>query len=127
MADAPDTPDPRFLEGVALFNRGEYFEAHEVWEDWWRDCPASERRFAQALIQAAVAVYHYRRGNYAGASRLFHSGRRYMDAYRPTHCGLNVPDFWARVESHVGPALGGGDPPVGPPPVIVLSDTRTGP
>ncbi|WP_315854002.1 DUF309 domain-containing protein [Gemmata massiliana] len=33
MSDAPDIPDPRFLAGVELFNRREFFDAHEVWED----------------------------------------------------------------------------------------------
>ena len=47
------------------------------------ECPAAERRFVQALIQAAVAVYHFERGNHTGAARLFRSGRAYMEPYRP--------------------------------------------
>src|SRR4051794_35819918 len=109
MPDAPDIPDARFLEGVGLFNRGEFFDAHEVWEDLWNDCPAAERRFVQALIQAAVAFYHFERGNFAGASRLFHSGRRYMEPYRPRHRGLDVDEFWRTMEHHLAPALSGGE------------------
>ena len=93
MDDDPDIPDPRFLEGVNHFNAGEFFEAHEVWEDLWMECPAAERRFVQALIQAAVAVYHLAR-QLRGARRLFHSGRRYMEPYRPAYMGLDVADFW---------------------------------
>jgi predicted metal-dependent hydrolase len=121
----PDIPDPRFAAGVGHFNRGEYFEAHEVWEDWWADCPAAERRFAQALIQAAVAVYHYGRGNAAGAARLCRSGRRYMEPFRPSYGGLDVDGFWRAVEEHLAPALGGG--PAGPPPVIALAPPPAGP
>src|SRR5262245_26257361 len=120
--DALDTkhraPNTKYEEGVAHFNRGEYFEAHEVWEDWWNECPAADRRFAQALIQAAVAVYHFGRGNHAGASRLFHSGRRYMQPYRPVYMGLDVDEFWRRMEAHLAPALSGGL--AGPRPVIEL-------
>ena len=29
--------DPRYLAGIVLFNRGDYFEAHEVWEDLWME------------------------------------------------------------------------------------------
>jgi predicted metal-dependent hydrolase len=121
MSDHPDIPDARFLAGIAHFNAGEFFEAHEVWEDLWVDCPAAERRFVQALIQAAVAVYHFSRGNFAGASRLFHSGRRYMEPYGPSHWGLAVGDFWARMESHLAPALSGGATSAGPLPVIALT------
>lgn len=95
---APTRYDPRYLAGIACFNRAEYFDAHEVWEELWMECPAAERRFVQSLIQAAVALYHWGRGNRAGADRLFHSGRRYMEPYRPRYFGLDVEKFWADVE-----------------------------
>ena len=49
----PDTPDPRYLAGIDLFNRGEFFDAHDAWEELWTDCPSADRRFYQSLIQAA--------------------------------------------------------------------------
>jgi uncharacterized protein len=123
-------PDPSLAKldaGIELFNRGEFFEAHDVWEEWWQECPAAERRFFQALIQAAVAVYHLSRGNFTGASRLFHSGRRYMEPYRPSYFGLDVDDFWRKMEHHLAPALVGGDAVPGPPPVIVRDPSPAGP
>ena len=100
-----ETPDANYRAGVELFNSGEYFDAHEVWEEFWGECPATERRFIQALIQAAVAVYHFQRGNHTGAARLFHSGRRYMEPYRPSHRGLDVDAFWRQVEAHLAEHL----------------------
>lgn len=97
--------DERYLAGVVLFNRGDYFDAHEVWENLWMDCPAAERRFYQALIQAAVALYHWGNGNRAGATRLFHSGRRYMEPFRPTYRGLDVDGFWRQMELALADAL----------------------
>ncbi len=88
-----------YLAGVVHFNRGEYFEAHEVWEDLWRDCASADRRFYQALIQAAVALHHSGNGNRVGAGRLFHSGRRYMEPFRPVYQGLDVDRFWKDMES----------------------------
>jgi predicted metal-dependent hydrolase len=90
--------DPRYPAGAELFNRGEYFEAHEAWEDLWHDTAGPDRRFYQGLIQAAVAVYHAGNGNTRGARRLFHSGRRYMSAFPDHHLGLDVPAFWAAME-----------------------------
>ncbi|NDD05448.1 MAG: DUF309 domain-containing protein, partial [Proteobacteria bacterium] len=29
--------DPRFSKACEHFNQGEYFEAHEVWEDLWNE------------------------------------------------------------------------------------------
>jgi hypothetical protein len=91
--------DPRYLAGVDHFNRGEYFEAHEVWEDLWHDTAGPDRRFYQGLIQAAVAVYHASNGNVPGARRLFHSGRRYMSAFPPRHLGLDISAFWLAMET----------------------------
>lgn len=93
-----DLYDPRYLAGVQRFNAGEYFDAHEVWEDLWHECAAADRRFYQSLIQAAVALYHWGNGNRAGAARLFASGRRYMEPYRPRYRGLDVGDFWRAME-----------------------------
>jgi predicted metal-dependent hydrolase len=123
MPDSPDTadsPDARFLAGVELFNRGEFFEAHEVWEDLWHECAAPDRRFYQALIQAAVAAYHWGRGNATGASRLYRSGRKYMEPYRPRYRGLDVDAFWDALAAHLAGALGEPGAPPAPAPKIAL-------
>jgi predicted metal-dependent hydrolase len=104
-----DTYDPRYLAGIRHFNRGDYFEAHEVWEDLWHDTAGPDRRFYQGLIQAAVAVYHAGNGNARGARRLFHSGRRYMSSYPQSHLGLDVGNFWAALERALAELLP--DPP----------------
>lgn len=120
MADAPDTADSRYLDGIELFNRGAFFDAHEVWEELWGDCPSADRRFYQALIQAAVALYHFGRGNHTGAARLYRSARGYMDPYRPAHLGLAIEPFWDAMAAHLADALGNAGAPSAPAPKIVL-------
>jgi predicted metal-dependent hydrolase len=105
MAAPPADYDDRYLRGVLLFNAGAYFAAHEEWEELWTDCPAADRRFYQSLIQAAVALYHWGNRNRPGAARLFASGRRYMEPYRPTYRGLDVDAFWEQVRAALAPAL----------------------
>src|SRR5581483_6510057 len=107
--------DARYLAGIDHFNRGEYFEAHEVWEDLWHECGPADRLFVQSLIQAAVALYHWGNGNRAGARRLFASGRDKMAGYRPSHWGLGGDGFWRQVGAALAGALSD-DPPPGPPP-----------
>jgi uncharacterized protein len=86
--------DPRYLAGIVLFNERDFFSAHEVWEDLWNDCGDTDRRFYQALIQAAVALYHYGQGNFRGAVRLFASSKAYMDRYSSPHLGFDCDAFW---------------------------------
>lgn len=47
----------RFIDGIDLFNRREYWEAHELWEAVWQKCGEESRIFFQGIIQAAAA-YH---------------------------------------------------------------------
>ena len=122
-ADTPDLADPRYLAGIELFNRGEFFEAHEVWEDLWHECASADRRFYQALIQAAVAAYHWSRGNAAGAKRLYHSGRKYMEPFRPVYLGLAVDDFWDAMAAHL---TGGPAPRIVPSSRVPGSKLKTG-
>ena len=56
-----------FEKGLLFFNAGEYYQAHETWEDLWRVTEGPVRVFYQGLIQAAVGLYHLERGNATGA------------------------------------------------------------
>ena len=107
--------DPRYLEGIGHFNAGDYFEAHEVWEDLWHECPALDRRFVQSLIQAAVALYHWGTGNAAGATTLFNRGRAKAADYPPVYHGLPLADLWTGVEG----VLVRNEPPPRIPPLSV--------
>ncbi len=90
--------DPRYLAGVLLFNRQDYFEAHEAWEDLWSESHGPERRFYQGLIQAAVGLCHFVNGNRNGAIKLYHSARDYMEGCPSPTLGLDVADFWRQME-----------------------------
>ena len=97
--------DPRYLGGILFFNEHDYFEAHEVWESLWLDCAGPERRFYQALIQAAVALYHFGNGNWRGALKLYRSSKAYMDAYASPYFGLDARLFWETMERCFAPLL----------------------
>jgi predicted metal-dependent hydrolase len=86
--------DPRYLAGFVLFNRGDYFEAHEVWEQLWMECGGPEKRFYQGLIQAAVCLCHFCNGNVRGAVKLYHSARDYMNRFGSPFMGVDVEGFW---------------------------------
>lgn len=52
--------------GVALYNAGRYWEAHEALETVWRATRGPARPLWQGLIQAAAAMLHRERGNAHG-------------------------------------------------------------
>ena len=89
--------DPRYLAGVVLFNRGDFFEAHEVWEAIWMEA-GPDKKFYQGLIQAAVALCHFCNGNGRGAVKLYKSSRDYMSRYDAHFLGLDQTAFWGQME-----------------------------
>jgi predicted metal-dependent hydrolase len=76
--------------GIALFNQSRFFEAHEALEDVWRAAPASEKKFWQGLIQAAVGFHHYSVGNRIGAQSLLARADRNLRAYPEEFRGIQL-------------------------------------
>jgi hypothetical protein len=105
MSESAETYDPRYLVGVLLFNDGDFFEAHEVWEDLWAEAAGDERRFYQGLIQAAVGLCHFGNGNLRGARKLYTTSREYMRNLPDSFRGLNLHQFWHEMETCFAPVL----------------------
>lgn len=97
--------DPRYLAGVLLFNRHDFFEAHDAWEEYWTELAGPDRRFVQGLIQAAVGLVHFGNGNLRGAVKLYHSSRDYMTPLEKPHLGLDREGFWRGMERCFAVAL----------------------
>ena len=64
-------------------------------EQLWLETAGRPRDFYKGLIQAAVALYHWSRGNQGGAMSLYRSSSRYLRKYRPAYLGLDVDGFLA--------------------------------
>lgn len=93
--------DKAYERGLELFNRGEFFDAHEVLEDVWRAAPAAEKKFLQGLIQVAVGLHHHSRGNLIGARSLLARAHRNLSAYPARHGGIDLAGLREQVERWV--------------------------
>ena len=99
------SPDFRYLRGIDHFNQGEFFEAHEVWEDLWIEVNDETKGFYHGLIQAAVALHHARRNNPNGARSLYRRMYANLERYRPAYLGLDVDSLLDRMEACCGPVF----------------------
>ena len=63
----------QFIEGIRYFNQRNYYDAHEVWEEIWLHASGDEKVFYQMLIQSAVGLHHYERGNARGARGMYNA------------------------------------------------------
>ena len=110
-----------FQRGLDLFNRGEFFEAHEVLEDVWRAAPEQERKFLQGLIQVAVALHHHSQGNIVGARSVLARARKNLACYPGKFAGVYLAELCAAL-AECQTALDNGS---SPPTVQVRSDRLT--
>ena len=80
-----------FWRGAALFDRGDYFDAHEVWEERWLSTgEPNERLLLQGLIQVAAAFHkRFVSHSQASAERLLGRGLTKLAACDPA----GVPGF----------------------------------
>jgi dTDP-4-amino-4,6-dideoxygalactose transaminase len=78
-----------FHAGLESFNAGDFFAAHEHWEDLWRETADDTRGFVQGLVQAAVGLHHYSTGNLTGARSVLRRGLRNMAHGRPPELGTD--------------------------------------
>ncbi|WP_203246426.1 DUF309 domain-containing protein [Sporosarcina beigongshangi] len=65
---------PLFVQFIVYFNNNQdYFECHEVLEEYWKSIPLSDKEHPLATyILLATGMYHWRRNNFTGASRTLH-------------------------------------------------------
>src|SRR3990172_1532192 len=77
-------------QGIDLFNRHYFFEAHDVWEEIWRAERGPMRNFFKGLIHLAGGFHHFTNGNYRGSAALLTSGIRYLEPFGPRQMGIDL-------------------------------------
>jgi predicted metal-dependent hydrolase len=82
-----------YLQGIEYFNAGRYFDAHEIWEEIWLRSSGDTKLFYQMLIQAAVGLYHYERGNARGARGMFNNVTEKLGRLPSIFMSLDLVDF----------------------------------
>jgi len=103
--------------GIRLFNAREFYDAHEVWEDVWRESQGLEKRFLQGLIQAAVALHHHSTGNVVGACSLMARAQKNLAECPVEFGGIHVSSLLEALTQWRAALVGGGSAP--PHPVIL--------
>lgn len=89
--------DDGLLRGIDQMRRGEFFEAHESFEDVWRASDPAEKDFFQGLVHVTVAWYQASRGNRVGCERQLAKAKRRLGAFVPWHRGVDVAALLAAV------------------------------
>ena len=116
--------------GIALFNQGEYFEAHEELEHAWNEEEDLGRELYRGILQIAVAYLQITRRNYNGAIKMFLRARQWLDPLPEVCRGVDVAalrqdaaEVRAALETLGAERIGEFDPSQLKP-VILINPTR---
>jgi hypothetical protein len=95
-------PEARLQQAIALFNRRDFFGAHEILEETWRDVPEGDRVLYETLIRVAAALHlRLNRGSQRGAVNLLQQALVHLDDLRPQAGGVDTAALYDAVAAYV--------------------------
>jgi predicted metal-dependent hydrolase len=94
--------DVKLRQAVALFNRRDFFHAHETLESAWSELPAEDRPLYEILIRLATALHlRLNRGGHRGAVNLLQQALVRLEDLRPQAAGLDTAALYDDVAGYV--------------------------
>ena len=82
--------DSRLSVGVAQFNAGRFFVAHEMWEALWDETVGAEKALLRGLVQIAAGYAKVESGLGSGALKLLTRGGEQVRPFLPASLGLDL-------------------------------------
>jgi predicted metal-dependent hydrolase len=84
-----------FHKGLQAFNLGQFFEAHEIWEEFWQELrlnrpDSQEFTQMQALIQISVALHLIQENRIIGAKKVLERARINISKANENILGVNI-------------------------------------
>lgn len=95
-------------EALAAYDRGDYFEAHELLEPAWLGTPDTpERELYAGIIKLAAAYVHDARGNPGGVTKGLRGARERLIEGAPAGptVGIDVASLVSDVETRLAVAV----------------------
>jgi predicted metal-dependent hydrolase len=89
-----DEPLPeKAREGIEEFNRGDYFEQHELLEEAWMTEPRPVRDLYQGILQIGLAFLQIERDNWLGSLKMFRRGLPKLRDLPPVIQGVHLAEL----------------------------------
>ena len=85
--------DSRLSIGVAQFNAGRFFVAHEIWEALWDETVGPEKALLRGLVQIAAGYAKVESGVGSGALKLLTRGVDQVRQFLPASLGLDLVEL----------------------------------
>lgn len=93
-----DPPPDGLLEGIRLFNKGQFYECHHALEDIWKAEREPIRYLYQGILQIGVGFHHLRNNNFRGATLLMRDGIDKTSRYMPSCMTIDTASLCAAAQ-----------------------------
>lgn len=93
-----------FAKGVEMFNRGDFFEAHEEMEEAMNllEDDTSDWDFYLGMLRAAVANHKLADGEVASAMLHLGAALKFLEPYPDLHRGVRLREFRSALTAQLG-------------------------
>ncbi|HTP63914.1 MAG TPA: DUF309 domain-containing protein [Geobacteraceae bacterium] len=88
--ECEDIPSAELLRAVDEFNRGDWYDCHDTLEELCVGEKGVLRDFYQGILQVAVALHHWRNGNFRGAVILLEKGVGLLRRVPPVYKDVDI-------------------------------------
>ena len=100
-----ENQEREFDRGIQLFNRKKYWDAHEAWEEIWKELgngPEDDWEIIlRGLIQVAAGLHGLSVGKLDGGVGNLLKGKSKLELCRGSFLGINLKVMASAVESYV--------------------------
>ena len=90
MNQTPHHLPDKVQKGIQHFNQGDYYEAHEWFEDAWRETPDPSREFYRALLHISGGFYRLTQGKPTAAKKFFSHAEKWLSEFPDDHQGFDL-------------------------------------
>jgi len=92
--------DARLREGISLFNKGRFFESHEVWEQLYQEAEEAHKPFLEGLVELGAAFRLFTDfGEVKGPVRMIHQALIRFENYQPIYLEIKVKELCEMMEA----------------------------
>lgn len=99
--------DPRLDEGIAIYNQGHHWHAHECWEPLWMGLEGDDKLFVQGLIMSAAMLHQYGRKVPKGVANHWDNVTLRLGPCQPAKWGLDVAGLLRHLQEYAEAAQRG--------------------
>lgn len=88
---------PEFFKGLACFNQADFFQAHEHFEQAWRDTADDSREFYRALLHLSAGYFRLAQNRPAAAKKFFNHAKKWLALFANPTMGLDTEQINLRL------------------------------